>query len=82
MKKSSKSDARFQRYSLKRPFLAIVGQWAGPADAQRGSRQVFFGKKNIRNEFSTIKLARVQIFSQIGQLLKITIRGGQFLTFF
>ena len=40
----------------------------------------FGGQKNIKNEFRPIKLLRVQIFSKIRQLLKITILGG-FLTF-
>ena len=43
-------------------------QWAGSADAQKGVTTTFFGKNNIKNEFSTIKLLKVQIFSQIGQI--------------
>ena len=39
------------------------------------------GQNNLKNEFSNIKLLRVQIFSKIWQLLKITIRRGHFLTF-
>ena len=36
----------------------------------------FFGQNNIKNEFSAIKLVKVQIFSQIGQLLKKSLSGG------
>ena len=42
--------------------------WAGSADAQKGVTTTFFGQNNIKNEFRAIKLVRVQIFSQIGQL--------------
>ena len=45
-----------------------------------GVTTTFWGQNNIKNEISTIKLLRWQIFSKIQQLLKITILGG-FLTF-
>ena len=36
----------------------------------RGVTTTFWGQNNTKNEFSIIKLLRVQIFSQMGQLLK------------
>ena len=41
--------------------------WAGSADAQNGVTTTFFGQNKTKNEFSTIKLLKMQIFSQIGQ---------------
>jgi len=49
----------------------------GSADAQKGVTTTFFGQNNIKNEFRAIKLVRVQIFSQIGQLLKKSLLGAQ-----
>ena len=40
----------------------------------------FGGQNNIKNEFSTVEILNVQIFSKISQLLKIKISQG-FLTF-
>ena len=45
----------------------------GGVGGQNPPREVtkfFSGQNNIKNEFSTIKLLRVQIFSKIWQLLK------------
>ena len=47
----------------------------------QGVTTTFWGQNNIKNEIGTIKLLRMQIFSKIQQLLKITILGGDFLTF-
>ena len=42
----------------------------GVSRRSKGGHDNVFGQNKIKNEFSAIKLARVQIFSQIGQLLK------------
>ena len=44
-----------------------------------GDHNTFWGQNNIKNEFSSIKLLRMQIFSKIQQLLKNHYLGG-FLT--
>ena len=54
----------------------------GVSQRPKGGNDNFFGKKTIKNEFSTIKLVKVQIFSQIGQLLKKSLlKGGNFQHF-
>ena len=58
-------------FSAKKGVLGQNPPWAGVT-------KFFLGQKNIKNEFSTIKLLRVQIFSKIWQLLKIAIIGGDF----
>ena len=57
-----------------------MGTTPPPGGAPQGVT-TFWGQNNIKNEISTIKLLRVQIFSKIQQLLKITILGGIFLHF-
>ena len=42
-------------------------QWVGSADALKRVTTTFWGQNNIKNEFSTIKLVKVQILSQIEQ---------------
>ena len=42
----------------------------GHFSAKKGVTNSFLGQNNIKIEFSTIKLLRVQIFSKIRQLLK------------
>ena len=65
---------------LKRPFFSQKGclGWTPPP---RGVTKNFPGQNNIKNEFNTIKLLRVQIFSKIWQLLKNHYHRGIFLTF-
>ena len=41
-----------------------------PGSQTKGVTTTFWGQNNIKNEISTIKLLRVQIFSKIQQLLK------------
>ena len=53
----------------------------GVKNPPRGGHKNFLGQNNIKNEFSTIKLLRVQIFSKIWQLLKNHYHMGGFLTF-
>ena len=58
--------------------VTIIGgflRFSGVKMSQRGHINIL-GKNNIKKEFSTIKLRRLQIFSKIWQLLKITIIGG------
>ena len=61
-----------QRLKIIGCFLTFFG---GRLKHPRGHNK-FWGSKNIKNEFRPIKLLRVQIFSKIRQLLKITILGG------
>ena len=51
-----------------------------PGGAPQGVTTTFCGQNNTKNEISTIKLLRVQIFSKIQQLLK-NLRGGIFNIF-
>ena len=56
----------FQRYSkLSNDPKKSMG---GVSRRPKGVKTTFFGQNNIKNEFRAIKLVRVQIFSQIGQL--------------
>ena len=54
----------------------LKNQWAWSANALRGATTTFLGQNNFKNEFNTIKLLRMQIFSKIWKLLKITHKGG------
>ena len=47
----------------------------------KGVTKYFLGQNNIKIKFSTIKLLKVQNFSQIQQLLKNHYQKGAFLTF-
>ena len=77
MKKSSKSDARFEDIGSKGHFSAKKGGfWV--KNPPREVTEIFLGQNNIKNEFSTIKLLRVQIFSKIWQLLKNHYHRGIF----
>ena len=49
----------------------------GQPTPQGGQKSKIFGEKNIKNEIGTIELLKMQIFSQIGQSLKITLTGGK-----
>ena len=46
-----------------------------------GGHNNFLGSNNIKNEISTIKILRFQIFSKIQQLLKNHYLRGDFLTY-
>ena len=67
----------FEDIGSKGHFSAKKGGFWAKNPLGRGHKKTL-GQKNIKNEFSTIKLLRVQIFSKIWQLLKITIIGGDF----
>ena len=47
----------------------------------QGVTTTFWDQNNIKNEISTIKLLRMQIFSKIQQILKNHYLRGGFLTF-
>ena len=48
----------------------------GVSRRPKGGHDNCFGQNNIKNEFSAIKLVRLKIFSQIGQILKKSLLGG------
>ena len=71
----------FEDIGSKGHFSAEKGFfWVKPPP--RGNHKKILAQNNIKNEFSTIKLLRVQIFSKIWQLLKNHYhRGGFFYIF-
>ena len=64
---SNYSKCKFSAKSNKVNYNDPKNQWAGSADAQKGVMTTFFGQKNIKKEFSALKLVRVQIFSQLSK---------------
>ena len=78
--KLEKFIAAFGRYRLKSPFLAkkVFFGVHPPGGAPQGVTTTFLGQNNIKNEISTIKLLRVQIFSKTQQLLKNHYLRGDF----
>ena len=61
--------------------MGVLNIWGG-VKCPQGVTTTFWGQNNIKNEISTIKLLRVQIFSKIQQLLKNHyLRGGFFNIF-
>ena len=77
---SKKFSAKFKQNpttsKIHRVFLNILG-----VKIPQTVTTNFWGQNNIKNEFSTIKLLRMQIFSKIQQLLKNHYLRGGFLTF-
>ena len=71
-----------QIFSKIQPLLKItaIGGFniidIGGLNTHRGPQRLLWGENKIENEITTIKLLRVQIFSKIWQLLKITHKGG------
>ena len=61
-------------FSAKKGGFRVKPPWGGVT-------KIFLDQKNIKNEFSTIKLLRVQIFSKIWQLLKNHYHRGIFNIF-
>ena len=82
-KKLEKLIATFGRYRLKSLFFSQKGGFGykTPLGCPQGITTTFLGQNNIKNEISTIKLLRVQIFSKIQQLLNYYLRGGFFNIF-
>ena len=56
----------FKNHYLRR----VLNIWGGVKCPPQGVTTTFWGQNNIKNEISTIKLLRVQIFSKNRQLLK------------
>ena len=67
----------FKDIGSKGHFSAKKGGFGVKTPLGRGHKKIL-GRKNIKNEFSTIKLLRVQIFSKIWQLLKNHYDWGDF----
>ena len=62
-------------FSAKR---GVFGSKTALAATTKGVTKKISGQNNIKNEFSTMKLLRVQIFSKIWQLLKNHYHRGIF----
>ena len=68
----------FKDIGSKGHFSAKKGFFLGQNPPWGGVTKKFLGQKNIKNEFSTIKLLKVQIFSKIWQLLENHYQRGDF----
>ena len=77
---SKKFSAKFKQNTTisknHRGFVNIFG-----VKIPQGVTTTFWGQNDIKNEFSIIKLLRVQTFSKIQQLLKNHYLRGDFLIF-